>query len=51
MTEPAVVFEEVSKFYGEVLGVNRVTLNIWDTPVRMKKNARLTAPATTLHFT
>ena len=28
MTEPAVVFEEVSKFYGEVLGVNRVTLNI-----------------------
>ena len=28
MTAPAVVFEEVSKFYGEVLGVNRVTLNI-----------------------
>ncbi|MGE5359975.1 MAG: ABC transporter ATP-binding protein [Bacteroidales bacterium] len=28
MTEPAVVFEEVSKFYGEVLGVNRVTLNM-----------------------
>ena len=28
MSEPAVVFEEVSKFYGEVLGVNRVTLNI-----------------------
>jgi ABC-2 type transport system ATP-binding protein len=26
--EFAVVFEEVSKFYGEVLGVNRVTLNI-----------------------
>jgi ABC-2 type transport system ATP-binding protein len=26
--EAAVVFEEVSKFYGEVLGVNRVTLNI-----------------------
>jgi len=25
---PAVVFDEVSKFYGEVLGVNRVTLNI-----------------------
>ena len=25
---PAVVFEEVSKFYGEVLGVNLVTLNI-----------------------
>lgn len=25
---PAVVFEDVSKFYGEVLGVNRVTLNI-----------------------
>ena len=24
----AVIFEEVSKFYGEVLGVNRVTLNI-----------------------
>jgi ABC-2 type transport system ATP-binding protein len=24
----AVVFEEVSKFYGEVLGVNRITLNI-----------------------
>ncbi|HEX6008232.1 MAG TPA: ABC transporter ATP-binding protein, partial [Burkholderiales bacterium] len=28
MSAPAVVFEEVSKFYGEVLGVNRVTLNI-----------------------
>ena len=28
MTTQAVVFEEVSKFYGEVLGVNRVTLNI-----------------------
>jgi ABC-2 type transport system ATP-binding protein len=28
VTEPMVVFEEVSKFYGEVLGVNRVTLNI-----------------------
>ena len=28
MTAPAVVFDEVSKFYGEVLGVNRVTLNI-----------------------
>ena len=28
MTEPSVIFEEVSKFYGEVLGVNRVTLNI-----------------------
>ena len=28
MTAEAVVFEEVSKFYGEVLGVNRVTLNI-----------------------
>jgi ABC-2 type transport system ATP-binding protein len=28
VTEPAVVFDEVSKFYGEVLGVNRVTLNI-----------------------
>ena len=28
MTTEAVVFEEVSKFYGEVLGVNRVTLNI-----------------------
>jgi len=28
MIAPAVVFEEVSKFYGEVLGVNRVTLNI-----------------------
>jgi len=25
---PAVVFEDVSKFYGDVLGVNRVTLNI-----------------------
>ncbi len=25
---PDVVFDEVSKFYGEVLGVNRVTLNI-----------------------
>lgn len=28
MTQPAVTFSEVSKFYGEVLGVNRVTLNI-----------------------
>ena len=28
MTAPMVVFEEVSKFYGEVLGVNRVTLNL-----------------------
>ena len=28
MTDSAVVFDEVSKFYGEVLGVNRVTLNI-----------------------
>ena len=28
MTPPTVVFDEVSKFYGEVLGVNRVTLNI-----------------------
>src|SRR5262245_1045720 len=28
MTETTVVFDEVSKFYGEVLGVNRVTLNI-----------------------
>ena len=28
MTSPAVVFQEVSKFYGDVLGVNRVTLNI-----------------------
>ncbi len=28
MTAPAVVFDEVSRFYGEVLGVNRVTLNI-----------------------
>ena len=26
--DPAVIFNEVSKFYGEVLGVNRVTLNI-----------------------
>lgn len=25
---PLVIFDEVSKFYGEVLGVNRVTLNI-----------------------
>jgi ABC-2 type transport system ATP-binding protein len=25
---PAVIFDEVSKFYGEVLGVNRVTLHI-----------------------
>ena len=25
---PSVIFDEVSKFYGEVLGVNRVTLNI-----------------------
>ena len=25
---PSVIFEEVSKFYGDVLGVNRVTLNI-----------------------
>jgi len=28
MSEPVVVFDEVSKFYGEVLGVNRVTLTI-----------------------
>ena len=28
MTEPAVIFNEVSKFYGEVLGVNRVSLQI-----------------------
>jgi len=28
VTEPAVIFEDVSKFYGEVLGVNRVTLHI-----------------------
>ena len=28
MTESTVIFNEVSKFYGEVLGVNRVTLNI-----------------------
>ena len=27
-SSPSVVFDEVSKFYGEVLGVNRVTLNI-----------------------
>ena len=27
-TPPGLVFDEVSKFYGEVLGVNRVTLNI-----------------------
>ena len=25
---PSVIFDEISKFYGEVLGVNRVTLNI-----------------------
>ena len=28
MSAPAVIFQEVSKFYGEVLGVNRVSLNI-----------------------
>jgi ABC-2 type transport system ATP-binding protein len=28
MTTPAVVFDDVSRFYGEVLGVSRVTLNI-----------------------
>ena len=28
MTTPTVIFDEVSKFYGEVLGVNRVTLTI-----------------------
>ncbi len=28
MTAAAIVFEDVSKFYGEVLGVNRVTLSI-----------------------
>jgi len=27
-SSPSVIFDEVSKFYGEVLGVNRVTLNI-----------------------
>jgi ABC-2 type transport system ATP-binding protein len=28
VTAPALIFDEVSKFYGDVLGVNRVTLNI-----------------------
>ena len=28
MTQPTVVFDEVSKFYGEVLGVNHVSMNI-----------------------
>ncbi len=28
MTEPKIVFENVSRFYGEVLGVNRVNLSI-----------------------
>ena len=28
MTQPMVVFDEVSKFYGDVLGVNHVSLNI-----------------------
>jgi len=28
VSDPTIVFDEVSKFYGEVLGVNRVTLNI-----------------------
>jgi ABC-2 type transport system ATP-binding protein len=28
VTSPSVVFDEVSKFYGEVLGVNRVSMNI-----------------------
>ena len=28
MTGPSVIFDEVSKFYGDVLGVNRVTLQI-----------------------
>jgi ABC-2 type transport system ATP-binding protein len=28
VTAPTVVFDEVSRFYGEVLGVNRVSLNI-----------------------
>ena len=28
MTTPEIVFDEVSKFYGEVLGVNRVTLRV-----------------------
>jgi ABC-2 type transport system ATP-binding protein len=28
VTAPTVIFDEVSKFYGDVLGVNRVTLNI-----------------------
>ncbi len=28
MTQPMVIFDEVSKFYGEVLGVNHVSLNI-----------------------
>ena len=39
---PAVVFEEVSKFYGEVLGVNRVTLNI---PRESRVWSGRTAPA------
>jgi ABC-2 type transport system ATP-binding protein len=28
VTEPSVIFDEVSKFYGDVLGVNQVTLQI-----------------------
>jgi ABC-2 type transport system ATP-binding protein len=28
VSAPAILFDDVSKFYGEVLGVNRVTLNI-----------------------
>ena len=28
MTVPSIIFDEVSKFYGDVLGVNRVTLHI-----------------------
>ena len=28
MSADLIVFDNVSKFYGEVLGVNRVTLNI-----------------------
>ena len=32
MDESLITFESVSKFYGEILGVNRVTLDLTSKP-------------------
>ncbi len=40
--ERAIVFDNVSKFYGEVLGVNRVTLSL---PQASRASSDRTAPA------